>query len=56
MDDLTNNFVTDADVEILPPEIGNADETATCLCCCRLRSRLMMDEDGCGICNECLAP
>jgi hypothetical protein len=41
--------------EIIPPEREDRarEDTSPCLCCGR-RSR--MDEDGCGICEECLAP
>lgn len=46
----------DAEVEILPPHHFNENETTACVCCLRLRPRTLMDEDGCGICNECLAP
>ena len=56
MDDLASDGFLDADVEILPPEHITECETATCACCCRQRPRSMMDEDGCGICDECLAP
>ena len=42
-------------VEIIPPQQvdRSREDMSTCLCCGR-RSRL--DEDGCGICEECLAP
>jgi hypothetical protein len=40
-------------MEILPPEREGAGGAA-CLCCGRVRASL--DEDGCGICEECLAP
>ena len=45
-------------MEISPPERDEepcADGTE-CLCCRWLRSARKMDEDGCGICDECLAP
>jgi hypothetical protein len=44
-------------IEILPPkkeEISEAD-MVICLCCRKPRSRTWMDDDGCGICEECLA-
>jgi hypothetical protein len=40
-------------MEILPPERQGAGGRA-CLCCGCVRTWL--DEDGCGICEECLAP
>lgn len=56
MDELTTTSDRDFEPEILPPEHVSAGETATCACCCRPRPRSTMDEDGCGICDECLAP
>jgi hypothetical protein len=56
MDDLASDGFLDADVEILPPEHITECETAICACCCRQRPRSTMDEDGCGICDECLEP
>jgi hypothetical protein len=54
MEDLTFASMFDERViEIIPPERSREEDTSTCLCCGR-RSR--MDEDGCGICEECLAP
>jgi hypothetical protein len=40
-------------IEIIPPEREDrsSEDKSICLCCGR-RSRL--DEDGCGICDECL--
>lgn len=42
-------------VEILPPERKGCRllEVSACICCGH-RSRI--DEDGCGICDECLTP
>jgi hypothetical protein len=40
-------------MEILAPEREGAGGVA-CLCCGCVRASL--DEDGCGICEECLAP
>ena len=56
--EMENQVITSAPgrkaVEIIQPESkGSLREAAACLCCGR-RSR--MDEDGCGICDECLAP
>ena len=33
-----------------------AQATATCICCQKRRLAARMDVDGCGICEECLAP
>lgn len=56
MDELRviENF--DAEIEILLPHHVNEDESIPCACCCRLQPRALMDEDGCGICDDCLAP
>ncbi|TAU14457.1 hypothetical protein ELI50_32325 (plasmid) [Rhizobium leguminosarum] len=45
-------------IEILPPDRDDtcAPDAATCPCCRTLRSASSMDDDGCGICDECLAP
>lgn len=55
MDDLTLNTLFDPAIEIIPPDCDDysRDDAMTCLCCGRLSS---MDEDCCGICEECLAP
>ncbi len=54
MEDLTFASMFDERViEIIPPERSREEDTSPCLCC-GWRSR--MDEDGCGICEECLAP
>ncbi|RWY66776.1 hypothetical protein EHI48_32420 [Rhizobium sp. WSM1325] len=44
--------------EILPPDREEpcASDAPTCPCCRKLRPASSMDEDGCGICDECLAP
>ncbi len=58
MGHLATNPLSDLHMEILPPERTEepqADATA-CLCCRRMRSAAKMDDDGCGICDECLAP
>ncbi|NNU63795.1 hypothetical protein G9X67_00610 [Rhizobium sp. WYCCWR 11152] len=55
MENLPVELIAAHDGEILPPERGDdRDEMSTCLCCGRPRS--FLDEDGCGICEECLAP
>lgn len=44
------------EVEILPPERSDCrcEGALSCLCCGRTNS--FIDEDGCGICEECLSP
>ena len=51
---LTNVF-DEEQMEILPPEQNafGAGEMSLCDCCGR---RAVMDEDCCGICEECLSP
>lgn len=51
-----NAIYVDADLELLPPERVCEDETVVCPCCRRTRPRSAMDKDGCGLCDECLAP
>jgi hypothetical protein len=43
-------------IEVLPPDRDEtcASEAATCPCCRKLRPATSMDDDGCGICDECL--
>jgi hypothetical protein len=45
-------------IEILPPVRQKPAEpdTVTCPCCRRVRAISAMDDDGCGICDECLEP
>lgn len=54
-DDLTKELNASHEIEILPPKrdecLGHG--AGTCLCCGRPRS--FMDDDCCGICEECLA-
>lgn len=54
-----NEFTTEVDdaaVEILPPESGGSgDDHVVCLCCQQARFKSWMDDDGCGICEECLS-
>ncbi|TAW53266.1 hypothetical protein [Rhizobium leguminosarum] len=47
-------ILADTLVEILPPKRkkGSRGNLATCQCCGRRRT---IDEDCCGICEECLA-
>jgi hypothetical protein len=58
MDEDYKRLVSDRVMEILPPDRNDLRfaETATCLCCRRQRLASSMDEDGCGICEECLRP
>ncbi len=56
MNALAIDHYSDSDTEILPPEHVTDCEMTICACCCRQRPRSKMDEDGCGICDECLAP
>ncbi|WJH38313.1 hypothetical protein N7E02_06595 (plasmid) [Aliirhizobium terrae] len=56
MDDGTTDMFSEAYIEILPPDHIDQKESAICVCCCRQRPNSAMDEDGCGICDECLAP
>jgi|EndMetStandDraft_3_1072993.scaffolds.fasta_scaffold1764739_1 hypothetical protein len=49
--------VSEIPIEILPPEKEDVQEgdLVVCLCCLKPRSRSWIDDDGCGICEECLA-
>jgi len=56
MDDLILTTVFDDDtMEILPPEgkTCGGDEVSSCDCCGR---RAVIEENCCGICEECLSP
>ncbi|MBW6425594.1 hypothetical protein KX729_29750 [Rhizobium sp. XQZ8] len=55
MEDASVETISACEIEILPPERELSSEgSAECLCCGR--RQFIMDEDGCGICEECLAP
>ncbi|WJH38702.1 hypothetical protein N7E02_04830 (plasmid) [Aliirhizobium terrae] len=56
MDDYITGKHMESDIELLPPERMCEDETVVCVCCRHRRPKSAMDEDGCGICDECLAP
>lgn len=56
MDDLATDLSSVSELEIIPPEHFDSQDTTVCLCCCRLRPNFVMDDDDCGICDECLAP
>lgn len=45
-------------VEFIPPGDSECGDTprSVCLCCQELRPASVMDEDGCGICDQCLEP
>jgi len=56
MEDDALELTAAPEIEILPPEHDDVGRSAarTCLCCGRSQS--FLDDDGCGICEECLAP
>jgi len=58
MGQIATDPLSDLHMEILPPERDEEScaDGIPCLCCRRTRSARKMDEDGCGICDECLAP
>jgi hypothetical protein len=58
MDRSAEDTLSEFYIEILPPDRKEicASDTMTCPRCRKLRPASSMDEDGCGICDECLAP
>lgn len=58
MNQMGRQAVSNHEIETIPPEPDNksARTTVTCLCCQKKRPATSMDADGCGICEECLAP
>ncbi|TAV40633.1 hypothetical protein ELI30_35665 [Rhizobium leguminosarum] len=58
MDRSAAEMLSEIYIEILPPDRDEtcAPDATTCPCCRRLRAASSMNDDGCGICNECLAP
>ena len=54
MEDESVDLTAASEIEILPPGALFSDIEHTCICCGRSKS--ILDEDGCGICEECLAP
>jgi len=58
MDQPGTHAFSDREIEVIPPQRDNgvARSTVTCLCCQKKRLASTMDVDGCGICEECLAP
>ena len=54
MTELVADFLFDEAVEIIPPgDHEKRENTRICFCC--QRAGAWMDDDGCGICDECLA-
>jgi len=54
-DQIQTSDVIDRAVEIVRPATDQScfSKRGACICC---GHRALMDEDGCGICDECLAP
>ncbi|MGO7896961.1 hypothetical protein ACC719_05745 [Rhizobium ruizarguesonis] len=54
MAELVADTLIDTAIEIIPPDdTKEHPDSRACLCC--KRRRRWMDDDGCGICEECLA-
>ncbi|TBY46815.1 hypothetical protein E0H54_16200 [Rhizobium leguminosarum bv. viciae] len=58
MDRSAADMLSEFYIEILPPDRDDtcAPDTTMCPCCRRLRPASSMDDDGCGLCDECLVP
>lgn len=58
MDAQTNKQIPENRIEILPSESKARCRAGakTCICCGQPRPASAMDDDGCGICEECLKP
>ncbi len=58
MDQSAADLLSKVCIEILPPDRDEtwASDATICPCCGKLRPASSMDDDGCGICDECLAP
>lgn len=58
MDAHIKKTIPDDLIEILPPDRHDCHAAGmkTCLCCAQTRPESAMDDDGCGICEECLSP
>lgn len=56
MEDDVLEMIAITEIEILPPVPDDTHHHGprSCLCCGRTQS--FLDDDGCGICEECLAP
>lgn len=54
-DDLTTELLATHEIEILLPDRDDfrSEGGTACRCC---GSRSFLDQDGCGICDECLDP
>jgi hypothetical protein len=56
MEDDALELIAAPEIEILPPEHDDVDRGGARICLCCGRSQSFLDDDGCGICEECLAP
>ncbi|MGF9567044.1 hypothetical protein [Neorhizobium sp. JUb45] len=58
MDAKTNKHTPEKLIEIIPPEpqVRCRAGAKICICCEQSRPASAMDDDGCGICEECLSP
>ena len=58
MDQSAADTLSEFCIEILPPDREEmcVSDAKTCPSCRKLRPASSMDDDGCGICDECLAP
>ncbi|MBB4236260.1 hypothetical protein GGD57_002838 [Rhizobium esperanzae] len=54
MAELVADTLYDTVIEIFPPEDTKDEPDGRACLCCQRRCR-WMDDDGCGICEECLA-
>lgn len=54
MEEFVADFLFDITVEIIPPETKDDRPDAPICLCCR-RTSCWIDDDGCGICEECIA-
>ncbi len=53
----SNDLAVTSHIEFFVPEREEPEaDTRMCLCCEKLRPSSCMDDDGCGICEECLSP
>lgn len=56
MDQIVTKVLSDNEIDVILPERDEGGAAMVCLCCQEKRSASRMDADGCGICDECLAP
>lgn len=54
MKNLTINLILDDAVEIVTPKRGTLGNQSSVVCLCCEKADQAMDDDGCGICDECL--